>query len=147
MRWQDGDGEELYLDQLFDALVPLDTLPVDKSRNTDANDKYGYVWPPPTGSTRLMMNAERKRKPSAHALKQEELAQQRKEAAEADKRRKVKAREDRERKKAEKVVADAKRLSHQRERIALREVKVGPSLPPPSLQANFNAFIGTRGKR
>ena len=41
---QDGDGEELYLDQLFDALVPLDTLPVDKSRNTDANDKYGYVW-------------------------------------------------------------------------------------------------------
>ena len=40
VRWQDGDGEELYLDQLFDALVPLDTLPVDKSRNTDANDKY-----------------------------------------------------------------------------------------------------------
>lgn len=118
--YEDGDHEELYLDQLFDALMPLDTLPINREKPPDVNDKYGFIWPPPTTSTRLLVSNERKRKPSEYALRQEAMKLQKIRELEEAKEQKNRAREERERKRKEKAAA---KEAHRLAREAVKQTK------------------------
>ena len=52
--YDDGDSEELYLDQAIAALMPKGTPPSHPYTQEEAS-KYGYTWPPPTVSTRYLV--------------------------------------------------------------------------------------------
>jgi hypothetical protein len=87
--------------------MPEDTMIPQGGQTDPAATKYGYVWPPPTTSHRLLVPSERKRLPSEHARQMELVKQQRElEAAELA-ARKVKLAEERERRKREKEAAAA----------------------------------------
>eukprot|EP00038_Savillea_parva_P028924 m.67783 g.67783 ORF g.67783 m.67783 type:complete len:1010 (+) comp8468_c0_seq2:201-3230(+) len=125
VEYEDGDGEELYLDQLLDALMPLGTLP-NVGEKDPAATKYGYVWPPPTTSTRLLVSRPRQRKPSVHALNMQRLAEQQQQMAlDAIRLKAERARqreEERAKRKAAAAAMDAEK-QRQKEEEAKEEAK------------------------
>eukprot|EP00040_Diaphanoeca_grandis_P022735 m.122749 g.122749 ORF g.122749 m.122749 type:complete len:464 (-) comp28940_c3_seq1:60-1451(-) len=117
--YEDGDGEELYLDQMLEALMPLDTLPIRENRDPDSNDKYGFVWPPPTTSARLLINTARERKPSPYQLEKERISREREFARQEALARKERGRMKREEKqKRDEAQAKAKKEKEAQEKKA-----------------------------
>jgi hypothetical protein len=102
-------------------------------------NRYGYVWPPPTTSSRLLVSTMRERKPSAHVIEQERKAQARElEAAQAAADKVARA-EQRQRRKLEK---DAAASTHAAEKAIQRAAeaaetkrKAAASLARKSAQA------------
>eukprot|EP00039_Didymoeca_costata_P013910 m.218001 g.218001 ORF g.218001 m.218001 type:complete len:749 (+) comp15897_c0_seq4:426-2672(+) len=121
VEYEDGDLEELYLDQMLEALMPEGTLPPSGPKDPDAA-KWGFVWPPPTTSHRFVYDAPRQRKLSESAKQRLQLeatlARQREEARKLREERKkqqaelaaekAKAKAEKAKAKAEKAKARAK---------------------------------------
>ena len=78
--------------------------------------KYGYVWPPPTASHRMLMGTVRKRKPSKELLARRAQEHQLKLAAEEAKKRRIETAKFRAQRKIEKKEAAVKRELARQER-------------------------------
>lgn len=117
VNYEDGDEEELYLDQVMLVLMPEGTLPPAAAQDPNAT-KYGYVWPPPTTSHRLVCTGDRARKPSAAAMQRELLAAARQWEIEEAKQRKIQRDELRAKKLAEKQANAASKAAAKRDKLA-----------------------------
>ena len=66
--YEDGAIEHLFLDQIQSSLLPPSYKPPHAREQLPGVDQWGCTWPPPTVSHKLIIEGQRRRKPSAAAL-------------------------------------------------------------------------------
>eukprot|EP00045_Choanoeca_perplexa_P014204 m.165793 g.165793 ORF g.165793 m.165793 type:complete len:768 (+) comp16605_c0_seq2:52-2355(+) len=69
IQYEDGDTEEMHLDQIQRLLMPQSWRPPAlEDAAAITNSRYGLTWPPPTASSKMVVQGKRQRKPSERAL-------------------------------------------------------------------------------
>ena len=69
IQYEDGDTEEMHLDQIQRLIMPPSWRPpVLEDAPSITNSRYGLTWPPPTASHKMVVQGKRQRKPSERAL-------------------------------------------------------------------------------